>query len=197
MNVLTQQHRAQQLLVRHDTMTKMARLWPALDYARLDATFPGFAVAAARLVQANRQTSAGLTSAYLRRFSKAAGIPGDVRLGRLEPFNVDQFATSLHVVSVASIKSATAESVAADVAMTNGLTRTQMAMARLALEGGRQILTATVQADPGFVGYQRVLGGGGCDFCKMLAGRGAVYGEQSVNFEAHDKCGCTGEPVPA
>jgi hypothetical protein len=34
-----------------------------------------------------------------------------------------------------------------------------------------------------------------CDFCEMLADRGAVYGEASADFEAHDHCSCSAEPV--
>ena len=40
---------------------------------------------------------------------------------------------------------------------------------------------------------RRVLGGGGCDFCRMLAGR--VYPRDNADFEAHGKCACTSEPV--
>jgi hypothetical protein len=42
---------------------------------------------------------------------------------------------------------------------------------------------------------QRVLGGAGCDFCQMLAGRGEVYSAETADFEAHDHCGCTAEPI--
>ena len=41
---------------------------------------------------------------------------------------------------------------------------------------------------------RRVLGGEGCEFCQMLAGRGAVYSAETADFEAHDKCACTPEP---
>jgi hypothetical protein len=48
--------------------------------------------------------------------------------------------------------------------------------------------------DPGARGWQRV-GAGGCDFCRMLIGRGAVYTEASADFASHDHCGCSASPV--
>lgn len=48
-------------------------------------------------------------------------------------------------------------------------------------------------ADPSARGWARV-GAGDCDFCEMLIGRGAVYTEDTADFQAHDHCGCTAEP---
>lgn len=48
--------------------------------------------------------------------------------------------------------------------------------------------------DPGARGWQRV-GVGGCDFCSMLLGRGAVYTEATADFPAHDSCQCGAEPA--
>jgi hypothetical protein len=42
-----------------------------------------------------------------------------------------------------------------------------------------------------------VTSGNACDFCSMLADRGAVYGEASAEFEAHDHCSCSAQPVYA
>jgi hypothetical protein len=196
-HVLTQRHRAQQLLLRRATVAQMARLWPALDWAQLDATYPRFAVSVAKLVETNRQTSSGLAASYLRAFRKAHNVPGEVKPVFAEPLIVDQLQSSLHTTSVAAAKNAAGRGVVAEVAMADSLTLSQGAMARLVLNAGRQTVVATLQADDEARGYQRVLGGGGCDFCQMLAGRGAVYGEQSAEFEAHDHCGCSAEPVYA
>jgi hypothetical protein len=194
-DTLTARHRGQQLLVRRATVAQLNRLWPALDWARLDATYPAFAVMVARMVTVNRQTSAGLASQYLRAFRKANGIPGEVKAVFAAPLVVEQLSASLHTTSVAAVKSAAGRGVPAEVAMSAARNYTAGAMARLVLNAGRETTTLTIADDPRARGYQRVLGGGGCDFCQMLAGRGAVYGEQSADFEAHDHCGCTAEPV--
>jgi len=104
-NTLTQRHRAQQLLVRRATVAQVSRLWPALDWSRLDATYPMFAVQVARLVQTNRQTSSGLAAAYLRAFRKSHGVPGEVKAVFAEPLVVDQFQTSLHTTRTSPLPS--------------------------------------------------------------------------------------------
>jgi hypothetical protein len=194
-HTLTQRHRAQQLLLRRATVAQVSRLWPALDWARLDATYPAFAVQVARLVQTNRQTSAGLAAAYLRAFRKTAGVPGEVKALYAEPLVVEQFQASLRTTSVAAIKAAAARQVAQADAMSAALTQTTGSMSRLVLDAGRLTATRTLSADSAALGYARVLGGGGCEFCQMLAGRGGVYSADSADFEAHDHCGCTAEPV--
>lgn len=59
---------------------------------------------------------------------------------------------------------------------------------------GRQTITVSSTADPGARGWQRE-GGGGCDFCAMLIGRGAVYREETADFESHDHCRCIAVPA--
>lgn len=194
-NALTQRHRAQQLLLRKATVQGVRRAWPALDWTRLDATYPALAVDLARLVELNRKTSAGLSAGYLREFRRAHGIDGRARIDLAKPLIVDQFNASLSTTSIAAIKKAAAEGVAADLAMAAALVQVQGAMTRLALNGGRETLMQSLAVDPRAAGYQRVLGGGGCDFCQMLAGRGAVYSADTADFPAHDHCGCTAEPV--
>ena len=65
-------------------------------------------------------------------------------------------------------------------------------MPRLVLNGGRDTVLGAISQDN--ARYSRVLGGTGCDFCQMLADRGAVYSADTADFEAHDKCACTPEP---
>jgi hypothetical protein len=182
---LTQQHRAQQLLLRRTTVGQVKRIWPMLDWARLDATYPVFAATAARLVEQNRRTSGGLTAGYLRAFRTASGIPGEARA---------TLGGSLRATTIAAIKTAAANGIAADIAMANGLTQASGAVARLVLDGGRETFMGTIQNDSAASGWQRVLGGAGCDFCAMLADRGAVYKEDTADFASHDHCGCSAEP---
>ena len=193
MNPLTQQHRAQQLLLRRDTVAQVERIWPALDWARLDASFPAFAAAMAQVVQRNRQTSTGLAAGYLRTLRRAEGVTGTVKPALAPPLVVDQFHTALLVTSVVAAKGSASRGVDGAVAMGNALTQTKGSMARLVLDAGRTTITDTLQADPASRGWRRVLGGGGdCDFCAPRAG---VRMTSDVVFEAHDHCGCTAEPI--
>lgn len=190
---LTIVHRRQQLALRKVTLDEMARLWPALDWERLDSTYAALAGSTAEMVAKYRRTSAGLAGGYLRAYRVASGLDGNLRIVIPQVLNVEQMDASLHALSVASVKTAASNGVAPDVAMSNALTRSSGAMARLVLDAGRETVTRTVQTDDRATGWRRVLGGGGCDFCRTLAGR--VYPRDNADFEAHGKCGCTSEPV--
>lgn len=190
---LTVAHRRQQLALRKVTLREMERLWPALDWANLDSTYPVLAGATAQMVAKYRRTSAGLAAGYLRAYRVASGLDGDVKIVIPPALNVEQFNATLHSLSVAAAKRSAEQAIARDVAMRNALTRSSGAMARLVLDAGRQTVTQTIQADDKATGWRRVLGGGGCDFCRKLAGR--VYPRDNADFDAHGHCACTSEPV--
>lgn len=58
------------------------------------------------------------------------------------------------------------------------------------MQAGNQTVMEAAIADPQSGGWQRQARGSGCYFCRMLAGRGAVYSETTVDFSAHDSCHC-------
>lgn len=190
---LTQLHRNRQLALRASTLDEMERLWPALDWARLDATYPQFAALVTEMVARNRRTSAGLAAAYLRAYRIASGLDGDLRIVVPQTVNIAQLDESLHATAVGTAKKAAGRSVAADLAMSNALTVASGAMSRLVLMAGRDTVNQSIRADDKARGWRRILGGGGCDFCRQLAGR--IYPRDNADFEAHGKCGCTSEPV--
>jgi hypothetical protein len=70
------------------------------------------------------------------------------------------------------------------------------ALGKLVLTGGRRTLTGIAARDPQALGWGRTTSGDPCAFCRMLAGRGPTYKtEKSADFEAHDGCGCSAEPL--
>lgn len=190
---LTGVHRRQQLALRKVTLAEMQQLWPELNWEDLDGTYANLAGPAAAMVARYRRNSAGLAAAYLRASRVASGLDGDVRIVIPPTLNVEQFNATLHSLSVASVKIAAAKGVAPDLAMKNALERSSGSLARLVLDAGRQTVTQTIQSDDRAVGWRRVLGGSGCDFCQKLASR--VYPRDNADFDAHGKCGCTSEPV--
>jgi hypothetical protein len=58
----------------------------------------------------------------------------------------------------------------------------------------RDTILRNRRQDPAAIGWARA-SAGGCKFCRMLADRGAVYRESTVNFAAHSHCHCTAFPV--
>lgn len=78
---------------------------------------------------------------------------------------------------------------------------------RLTLAGSRQTIVETANRSPAITRYRRVAQPGACDFCEMLAGRGAVYtsaasagsvtgrqgkprGNRRITESYHDHCRC-------
>jgi hypothetical protein len=65
---------------------------------------------------------------------------------------------------------------------------------RIIFNAGRDTIRTSSTQDRAASGWQRE-GNGGCPFCEMLIGRGAVYSEATADFESHDRCRCVGVPV--
>lgn len=188
---LTALHRRQQLALRKVTLNEMARIWPALSWADLDASYPAFAALVAGLVTRNRRTSAGLAAQYVRAVRVTSGLTGDIKVV-IPPMDPEAFRTGLVVTSKVAVKTAAARGVFEDVAMANALSTSSGAMARLVLNGGRETAMATLAEDREVKSWTRILGGTGCQFCRMLAGR--EYPASTADFECHNRCGCGMSP---
>lgn len=109
-----------------------------------------------------------------------AGVPGLFRAIPADPG--DQNTASL--VAWATDAGTTLDAV---LALVNGGTQRRIAAF------SRQTIMGSAIADPRSRGWQRE-GAGECDFCSMLIGRGAVYTENTADFEAHDHCNCVAAP---
>lgn len=189
---LTQLHRRRQLVIRRATVEAIAKLWPMLAFDDLDGTYPDLLSAVGALVVRNRRTSGGLAAAYLRAFRASQGLTGDLRVV-IPPLVAEQVDAALHTTSVAAVKSSTSRGVDVAEASSAALSQAAGAMSRLTLNGGRETITHSLAEDPRARGWVRVLGGSGCPFCQMLAGR--EYPASTVDFACHDRCGCSMEPA--
>lgn len=61
-------------------------------------------------------------------------------------------------------------------------------------DAARETVMGSAAADPQASGWQRQAFGG-CEFCQMIAGRGAVFSEASADFASHDSCRCVAVPA--
>lgn len=59
----------------------------------------------------------------------------------------------------------------------------------------RDTIQGSAVADPRADGWQRLASPGSCEFCRMIAQRGAVFTEATVKFGAHDNCLCQAAPA--
>lgn len=194
MTSLTEAHRLAQARLGAETVAILAATWPLIDPADVKASGRAWLSVAAPAVQAQRQRSAQMAAAYLRAHrTLELGEPFDPVLADSAPSR--QVATSLLVTGVYGLLANIRRGLTPERSASIAQGAAAGAAMRLALNGGRETITATVKADPRGRGYRRVTSGKACSWCSMLAGRGAVYGEASVNFDAHDHCSCSGEPI--
>lgn len=192
---LTEAHRLAQSRLGADTVRLLVAAFPLLDPHDIEATFDRFLSVVLPIIQSQRAQSAALASAYLTTFQA-------LEIGSDRPFTpvlvgdapVEQVQTVMLVTGPIALRDRmTRMTEQAAVSMTAaGLAGAGM---RLVLGAGRETITGTIQADPRAKGYERVTSGNSCDFCEMLAGRGAVYGAASADFEAHARCNCSAQPV--
>lgn len=192
----TAQYRRQQTGLRALTLRELLRIWPSLDVTRLDATFPGWALAIGAVIRQNRAAAIALAVRYVRDAHAAAGVPTPASVVPADPMpNPEQLATSLHITSVLAVKSAVGRGEPLEAAARKAYVLSAGAVLRHVLDAGRETVQASVVRDPAGIGWRRITSVGACSFCRMLAGRGKVYREATASFDSHDACGCTAEPV--
>lgn len=193
MDLLTSQYRAQNLALRAQTIRDLQRIWPALQYGDLLRTYDAWFAGAQALIARDATRAAGLASLYLRAHRLANGVPGEpaIKLAALPAAKTD---AAMRVTTLVAIKRSTLAGKTAELAMRDSFVQMIGAATRLVLDVGRDTVRQTTIADPRTRGWERVTSGG-CNFCTMLAGRGAVYTEASVDFASHDHCACSAQPV--
>lgn len=192
---LTVAHRNDQILIRNQVVRQLAEIWPAMDWADLAKTYPAWAESVGSIVERYRHQSIALSAAYLEAFRQSQNVPGVARIVRAGPVPPDQLHASLTVTAVASVKSASKLGVARGIAMANAFVLSAGAASRLALDGGRQTITDSIHADTYAVGWVRITSPSCCDFCAGIADESLTNPALASDFQAHDHCGCSAEPV--
>lgn len=191
---LTEAHRLAQARLGAATVARMRTIWPLLKPTALDASFDRWLAAAVPIVRAQRSTSARLAANYTTTLKTLeAGTAAPVVLADKLP--TDQVATSLLVTGPYRLRAALARGVPIVRALSHAEASSASAAMRLALNGGRETTVEMVRADRDAIGWARAASGSACAFCATLASRGAVYREDSVDFQAHDHCNCSAEPI--
>lgn len=187
-------HRQAQLRLGATVVAQMGAAWPLLDLADVDGTFGRWLTVVKPIVTAGRSASTTLAGAYTQALRRQSGA-GPFDPVPAAPLDDEAFTTSMLVTGPVSIKAATARMVPAATVSDVAQARSSAAAMRMSLDAGRETIVATVKADPRARGWARVVSGTACAFCQMLGDRGGVYGEATADFQAHDGCTCTAEPV--
>lgn len=191
---LTEAHRKQQLLMSARPVARAKLFYGGvLNTADLDRSSILWQELTRQAVLDGYMDSATLAAAYLQRFDMAeAGIEPSIITPALDE---GALATDLRINGPVAIKTKIAQGIPADEAKRQAMNGLLMAVQQQVLAGGRDLIDQTVRYSGADGRYRRVTDGKPCAFCAMLASRGPVYSEESVDFRSHHGCGCSAEQV--
>lgn len=186
-------HSQQQVGKVATTQADLRSLWDrVVDPADLAASFTRFAVGAGYLIQGARSDAMPLATRYWRDSQEIAGYTrredDNSPLVTVQSLEADM--TSLFVTGYITIQKQLAAGASVDFAERAGQAAMLRAAQRRILDAPRQGIIERSAQSPDTVGWARVGDGAPCYFCAMLISRGPVYSERTVNFRAHDGCGC-------
>lgn len=210
---LTEGQRVAQIRIGQATVRRLAGTWPLLDPSDLAGSTGRWLDVAVPVVETQRRLSADVAGEYMRRFRASEGVAGDLTVVGA-PMNAEQVRTSLTVTGPVGVRQRLRRGMPMGDTLERAMTQTMGAALRHSLNGGRETLQKSIEADGWAVGWARVTADDACYFCAMLASRGAVYRHDSFDVptragrtasdprftgggdaKVHDSCRCTLEPV--
>jgi hypothetical protein len=186
------------------------RSWPAADardvatgvaglnFQHIGRSWPVWLRVMSALLGKYHGSRRRLAALFYRAARQAAtGDPGDVTPVRLAPSPSDEWVSRALGYSAVGVYSEAdgRPRRAPDVAGRSALTQTLGTSARIVQDGSRTTIVESAKADDKAVGWYRVTDGDPCAFCALMASRGVVYKSTTVDFEAHNDCGCTSAPA--
>jgi hypothetical protein len=177
-----------------DVITAMREHLDPLD---LDGTFARYLASATPLIQGKHASARLLGAAYYQAHRTMEKAPGSATVVLARDLAPRQVMSSLLTTGPVAMKvsmrggATLAQAVAVAESLTSG------AAFRLVANGARETVAESLRADARVQRWQRVTDGNACEFCDMLAGRGAVYitEDTAVGSDFHDRCGCYAEGV--
>ncbi|GMA33514.1 hypothetical protein [Litorihabitans aurantiacus] len=174
---------AQQGLVRL-TDADITEFFRSMDLRRPEQTRDLLIEFVALLVAQNGLAGAAAAADWFEEAREAERVPGTYRAGPADLALEDDVESAVRY-SAGHLWSPTPELM---------LPSMLKEVSKLVLAPARETVVRSSEDDRRAVGWQRVTRAGSCKFCRMLASRGAVYRERTVDFAAHGFCGCAAIP---
>ncbi|MEU3613521.1 hypothetical protein ABZ725_14555 [Streptomyces sp. NPDC006872] len=198
-----QRYRRVQALMAARMAQQVLRVWRELmNPAKVDASWLAVRAALMPIVQQAREQSAVLARAAYTDARRDAGIDGELDPSDPLPLALKRLESALDVTGPVEFKKAIAAGKTPQQAMDAAAVRMVGSTQYLALEGGRQVMQRSVEADERATGYARVTDADPCAWCAMLASRGPVYKSAKTAGDPrqggnryHDACACQAWPA--
>lgn len=169
----------------------ISSLWDRMvDPRNLDATFPPFSKAALALVQAGRARGELQAQEYYYLVRELSNVNSAAVVLAASAFDLDAALTSMYATGYATTIKQQNAGTDSSIAAEAGKVAMLRAVQRLVSDAGRQRLIDYSKQDKAITAWARVSDGNPCHFCALLISRGPVYKASTVNFRAHDGCGC-------
>ncbi|MFF4090401.1 hypothetical protein ACFYY9_26495 [Streptomyces nigra] len=168
--------------------------------SRLRTSMPDWLAAMNAVVAQYSRTSAALAAEFYDAQREAAGVPGPFIVPVADPPPEEQTTASLRWATKDLWPRDPDEATPAqlepmDVRLVQAENKAEQVAQKLVADTGRGTVQVAVRQDRQATAWARSAALGACSFCKLLASRGAVYGEDTADFRAHDGCHCGVIPV--
>lgn len=186
-------HTQQQVGNVAQTQVALRSLWNrVLDHTDIAGSYTRFAVGASYLIQQARSDAMPIATRYFRDSQEIAGYTrqSDDNAPLTTQNSLEADITALYVTGFVTIQKQIAAGAAIDFAERAGQAAMLRSAQRRILDAPRQAIIDRSARGNDTIGWARVGDGHPCYFCAMLISRGPVYTERSVQFRAHDGCGC-------
>lgn len=188
---LTETHRRAQLRLGAETAALVVATWRLLDPSN-DASVRRWLAIVVPVIATQRAKSAELAATYYRA-QRLTDLGEHWSPVGFDDVFEEAARTALLVTGPVAYRAALGRQVPAEQALEGAQRTSARAGMRHALNGGRLALLENVKADHRATGWQRVASGTACKFCASLSGD--IHREATADFQAHDGCACSAEPV--
>lgn len=184
---LTERHRIAQARLGSQVTAALIALWRGIDPIS-DADFARWLTLATATIAHSAERSADLAAGYYATI-RGDGYTPVVMAAIDEP----RVLASLSATGPAAMRRAIGNGARIEQAAATAQATSSAAGMRHALNAGRTTVLSNVTRDPQCYGWRRAVASGACRWCSARSGQ-VVRGE-SVDFHAHDGCGCAAEPL--
>ncbi|MBP2581925.1 hypothetical protein J3A78_002403 [Streptomyces sp. PvR006] len=170
--------------------------------SRLEATVPDWIAAVRALVDQYGAASSALSADYYDAERIDAGAPGRFSVPLAEPPPDEQVENSLRWATKdlwprdpEDPTTTEAQLAPMEVRLSQAERKAEAVTQKLVADQGRATVQEAVRRDRQATAWARSAALGACSFCMLLATRGAVYKQDTADFQAHDGCHCGVVPV--
>lgn len=170
--------------------------------SRLQASMPDWLAAMNAVIAQYAQVSSSLAADFYDTQRDAASVSGVFAAAIIDQPSQGQTDASLRWATKdlwprdsADPKTTDAQREPIDVRLEQAEKKAEAVAQKLVADTGRDTVQGAVRSDRQAVAWARSAALGACAFCRMLAIRGAVFKQDTVDFRAHSGCHCMAIPV--